>query len=271
DAPDPLRGPDAPAAAGPEPDLGRRFTAALSAALGRFGGEDAAVSGATAPRPEDLAAALSGRADPDGMPPEAAQAARDAKVVGDLLGALGIPPSGAAMPVPDTDAKPPIPIDEATKAALQEEAAAGVAGPATRRFIAEAEKNGYLDLPLYGGRSMRQIMGKARELADQADARAEERRREQAEALGLPPGADHPDKVVPQLLAALRSRDDEAKAYAAARLAEPRYASHPAAVEAIPLLEEVERARKADYEFAEIALRRLRFFKAKRDLDAKSR
>lgn len=251
----------APASAAAADDgVAERIGRMWDRALGRKPARD---DGST---PQDFAAALSGRADPASLPPDAAQAARDAKALGDLLDRLGIPSLNADVPV-ITDKKAP-PLDEKTKQALLEEAAAGVAGPTIHRLVAEAEKTGALDLPLYGGRSLRQIRDHAMKLGAQADELAETRRKEQNEALGVPAGSDEPAVVVPQLVAMLQGGDGEKEA-AAQQLIEVRFARDPAAADAIPALEALQRSGKPGSEFAELALKRIRFFNAKRALDAK--
>lgn len=256
-------GPDAPESASHAPaarGLAQTAAAALSGLFGRGGATGGAPAGGA--NADELAAALSGRADPAALSPEAAKVAADAKTVGDFLGKLGIKPSGA--PLTAASGGPGAVISEADKQAVLAEAASGRVGPVMQRLIAEGEKSGALDLPLYGGRSMRQIRDRAQELAAQADAQAEASRKAQYEAHGIDPASDTPDVVVPRLLKLLQGIDAE-KEEAAAQFCEVRFARHPAAEAAIPYLEEMERSRKPEFEFAELALKRIRYFKAKRD------
>lgn len=245
-------------------ELGARLGRLFQMALGRM-----PFSGDGVPRPEHFAAALSGRTDPATLPGDAAQAARDAEELGDFLEGLGIPSLNMDVTV-ITDKRPPA-LDEDTKAALMEEAAAGIAGPTIERLIDAADKAGTLDLPLYGGRSMRQIRDHAKAIGARVDALGEKNRREQAQAHGVSVHADDPSVVVPMMLGYLEKKDDEDRAMAAQVLCDVRFARYPGTLAAKPALEAMVRGGKPGAEFAELALRRIRYAQARLELDVKRR
>jgi hypothetical protein len=262
-------GPAGPPAAAPTPspaadELGARLGRLFQMALGRMPFATDAV-----PRPEHFAAALSGRAEPATLTGDAARAAEDAKALGDFLEGLGIPSLNMDMPAVAGERPPP--LDESTKAALMEEAAAGIAGPATQRLIDAAEKDGTLDLPLYGGRSMRQIRDHAKAIGARVDASGENGRREQAQAHGVSVYGDDPRVVVPMMLGFLEKKDDEDRAVAAQVLCDVRFARYPGALAAKPALEAMVRDGKPGAEFAQLALKRIRYTQAQLELGVKNR
>jgi hypothetical protein len=186
--------------------------------------------------------------------PAAAPAAAPAHVVV----RNGLDPVSAA---PEERRGPP--LSEADKGAVLAEAAAGAVGPAMTRLIAEGDKRGDLDVPLSNGKTLRQTLQEARSAAARAEAQGEASRRAQYEALGANPGSDAPEQVMPRLIAQL-AKGDEERVEAAQQLCDVRYARLPAAEAAIPALEAMERENKPEFEWAGLALKRIRYFKAKR-------
>lgn len=161
------------------------------------------------------------------------------------------------------------PLDAATLAELQKETEAGAAGPAVQRFIDAARKRGDLDKPVVpGGMSYAQILRRAQELADEANARPRD--------VGLmpedrKPGDDDPAVVVPQLLEMLRSSNAEVREEGAMMMIDNRWAKADRAVEAVPALEALVRNGESGAGAAELALKRIRYWDAKRRVPSEPR
>jgi hypothetical protein len=154
------------------------------------------------------------------------------------------------------------PIDAATMASIKKEAEAGVAGPAVQGFIEEARKRGDLDkAALPNGMSYAQVLRRAQELSDQANAKPHDLGLEPADRK---PGDDDPSAVVPQALELLRSPNAGVREEGAMMLIDNRWAKSERAVEAVPILEGMIRAGESSSGFAELALKRIRFWEAKR-------
>lgn len=161
------------------------------------------------------------------------------------------------------------PLDAASMAALQKEAETGVPGPAVNNYIEAARKRGDLDKAIApNGMSYARILRRAEELADEVNARShdlggdpEERR----------PGDDDPAVVVPQLLELLRSPHPDTRSAGAMMMVDNRWAKSELAVTAVPALEGIVRNNEEGAGFAEIALKRIRFWEAKRRYAAEKR
>ena len=158
------------------------------------------------------------------------------------------------------------PIDAATLASFQKEAEAGTAGSAIQGYIAAARKRGALDKTVSpNGMTYAQILRRAQEISDEANARphdlgqAPEDRR---------PGDEDPAVVVPQLLEMLRSSHADVRSEGAMMMLDNRWAKSELALECVTELEGIVGNNEQGAEFAELALKRIRFWETKRRYSA---
>jgi hypothetical protein len=146
--------------------------------------------------------------------------------------------------------------------AAQIEASAGTAGPAIQSYIEAARKRGDLDKAVApNGMTYAQILRRAQDISDEVNSRPND--------LGLQPedrrpGDDDPAVVVPQLLEMLRSTHADVRSEGAMMMLDNRWAKSERALEAVPVLEGMVRSSEDGAQFAEIALKRIRFWETKR-------
>lgn len=160
---------------------------------------------------------------------------------------------------------PAVSGSKALKAALAKKVPpeAGAAGPAVQGYIEAARKRGDLDKPVAAnGMSYAEILSRAQAISNEVNAKA---RDQGTDPQDRRPGDDDPAVVVPMMISYLMSSSAEQRAYAAMTLCDNRFAKWERAGEAIPALEEVASSREPEgAEFAELAIKRIRFWQAQR-------
>lgn len=136
------------------------------------------------------------------------------------------------------------------KAAL-EKRIAGKPGTASVSWLGEG-------VPL----APQELVRRAREVAVKANSKSRDLG---ADTAGRRSGDDDPAVVVPMMIGDLRSSDSSRRAYAAMTMCDNRFAKWKRAGEAVPGLEGVAASNDPEgAEFAELALKRIRFWAAKR-------
>lgn len=184
-------------------------------------------------------------------------------LVGLLLGgwcvhALRSPVSGVAALKSAMAKKAPAKPGAASVSWVNDGAPLGLTGESIQAFVAAAEKRGDLDkAKLSNGMTFAQALERARAISDEANARAEEA------------GGGDPSEI-PRLIVELQSPHEDARAIAAMLLADNRLAKSEKAGEAVPGLESLAANKNEEGSaFAEIALKRIRFWNEKRRGGAK--